>query len=263
MLIAFHQIIKTELHGADGDVGHITDLFVDASTWQVRYLVVETGHWLPDRQVLLPPAVLTGQNWGSETASVALTKQQVKDSPEVDTQKPVSRQKELAIFKHYQIPLYWGPAGAAMAGGSGVVAMDESSSKSAELDEPCHHLRSAREMRDYYIKASDGDMGHVEDFLVDDQAWMIRYFAVDTKNWLPARKVLVSPQWIQSISWDQASIHVDLTRDRIKDSPDYDPVQPVNRGYEAHLYDYYGREQYWLPETDFHQPTGIKPSVQS
>jgi len=258
MLIAFHQISGASLRGTDDLVGSIEDLYFDAESWQVRYLVVDTGKWLPGRKVLLPVEVVTGREWGMHAASVGLTRDQVQTSPDVETQKPVSRQMELALFQHYNVPMYWGPAGAAMAGGAGIVPPTSGDIAPGELPETersLTSLHSAREVKRYYIRASDGDLGHVEDFIVDDRAWVIRYLAIDTKNWLPARKVLVSPEWIEDISWTETTVKVDLTCEKIKNSPEYDPLQSVNRGYEEHLYDYYGRERYWLPSTVWNPPS--------
>ena len=146
------------------------------------------------------------------------------------------------------MPYYWGPAGAALAGAP--VAMPPSSTvapnKQREVEEELSSLRSVDEVQGYYIKGTDGDLGHVEEFLIDDQTWSIRYMVIDTKNWLPARKVLIAPEWISSVSWSDALVHVDLTCERIKSSPEYDPLTPVNRGYEEHLHDYYRVERYWL-----------------
>ena len=58
------------------------------------------------------------------------------------------------------------------------------------------HLRSANKVTGYRIGATDGDIGHVEDFIIDDETWEIRYMVVDTQNWWPGKKVLVAPQWI-------------------------------------------------------------------
>jgi hypothetical protein len=74
----------------------------------------------------------------------------------------------------------------------------------------------------YGIEASDGDIGHIDDFLFDDRSWQIRYAVVDTRNWLPGRLVLVSPQWITSVDWNRRHVHVKVTRDAVKASPPYE-----------------------------------------
>ena len=100
-------------------------------------------------------------------------------------------------------------------------------------------------MLGYAIRAKDGDIGHVEDLIAGEGSWVIRYVAVDTCNWLPGRKVLIAPLWISDIEWSENKVTVDLTREQIEKSPEYDPAQPVNRSYEERLFDYYGRPKYW------------------
>ena len=67
------------------------------------------------------------------------------------------------------------------------------------------HLRSSAAVTGYHIQATDGDIGHVEDFLLDDRSWTIRFMVVDTTNWWAGEKVLIAPAWIERVDWD----HVD------------------------------------------------------
>jgi hypothetical protein len=117
-------------------------------------------------------------------------------------------------------------------------------------DEADRHIRSVTEVTDYRIEARDGDIGHVEDFLVDDEDWAIRYMVVDTRNWWIGRKVLVAPQWIEAVRWRDRHVGVDLTRDQVKAAPDYDWTRPPARDYEERLHGSYGREGYWAPGAD-------------
>jgi hypothetical protein len=107
------------------------------------------------------------------------------------------------------------------------------------------HLRSTREVIGYHIQARDGEIGHVDDLIVDDELWYLRYLVIDTRNWLPGRKVLVAPAWAEQVSWIERKVYIDLKRETIKNSPEFDPSMPVNREYEVQLYDYYGRPRYW------------------
>ena len=112
-------------------------------------------------------------------------------------------------------------------------------------------LRSARDVTGYYIAARDGDIGHVDDFLVDDRAWAIRYLIVDTRNWWPGKKVALSPEWIKTVSWTDSRVHVDLQREEIKAAPEYDASRPFEREDETRLFEHYdrrkdsGRRKYW------------------
>jgi hypothetical protein len=249
MLIAYRQIKGAVLEGIDETVGQIDDLLFDDEMWILRHVVADTGLWWPGRKVLIPPDVFVNCDWDASVVKLPLTRQQVKESPDVDAHKPVSRQKDLELFQHYQIPVYWGPSGARLAGSPNLDSSSQGVRPQSEKspDNEPSNLRSANSVRGYYIHATDGDIGHVEDFIVDDHSWVIRYLAVDTINWFPARKVLVSPHWIESISWADATVCINLTRSEIKGSPEYDPSQPINRAAEEQLYDYYQRPRYWLP----------------
>jgi hypothetical protein len=181
--------------------------------------------------------------------AVALTKEQVKDSPSVDADKPVNRRYEEDYSRYYGYPYYWsGPYrwGATPYPGEMVLAGVPVADLVAVTEtgrDPT--LRSARDVMGYYIDATDGDIGHVEDFLLDDREWAIRYMIIDTRNWWPGRKVLVSPAWISRVSWPDSRVYVDLTKEGVKTAPGYDPDHPLEREYEGRLYQHYGRRNYW------------------
>ena len=111
-------------------------------------------------------------------------------------------------------------------------------------------LHSARDVIGYYIQAADDDVGHVEDFLVDDRTWAIRYMVVDTRNWLPGRKVVISPGWIKTVSWNDSRVYVDLSRAQVEAAPEYDPNVPMERAHEVRLYEHYRRPKYWDEERE-------------
>jgi hypothetical protein len=232
----------------DGDIGKVHDFYFHDDSWKVRYLVVDTGHWLPGRKVLVPPRALGRPNWAGLNFPVALTREQVKQSPDIDAERPISRQQETELHTHYGWPAYWIDPGIgpwpAITPLIPIPAPPEPSDTEA-AEHVDRHLRSVREVRGYHIHASDGDMGHVEDCIADDALWVIRYLVVDTGNWLPGKQVLVSPQWLKEISYMDRSVHVNLTRENIRHCPEFHPAAPVNREYEERLYDYYGRPGYW------------------
>jgi hypothetical protein len=180
---------------------------------------------------------------------LALTRDKIKNSPSVDLDKPVSRQQELALFGYYEYPYYWGYAGLWGMGAHPKVLADGAPNQVPAAPEPASpgdvHLRSAREIRGYHIEGTDAAIGHVDDFIVDDETWEVRYLVVDTRNWWLDKKVLVDPHWTSHISWAEKKVFVDLSRQAIKNSPKWDPAAPINREYEARLYDYYGRPVYW------------------
>lgn len=251
MLRSINSIQNYALLAHDGEIGRIVDLLFHDRFWIVRYLVVDTGHWLPGRKVLLAAHVLGQPDWMHSHLPVNLNREQVKSSPEIDADMPVSHQQQIELQKHYRWQQHW--AGGGMwpnpltplgpVGDERSLATKEQK-HAADQGDP--HLRSAREVNGYHIQASDGNIGHVDDFIVEDTVWHIRYLVVNTHNWLPGRKVLVAPQWLVGpINWSESKVAVSATKESIKNSPPYNPDAPVNRDYEARLYDYYGRPGYW------------------
>jgi len=233
----------------NGEIGKVDEFYFDDQSWTIRYLVVKTGGWLSGRKVLISPAAFLKPDWENETFPVNLTQEQIENSPDIDTEKPVSRQHELDLYNHYSWP-YGIRSGEGFYGGMGMMGMTESripiedsvaAYQHLQKQEGDPHLRSTGEVKGYSLHATDGDIGDVEDFIVDDDTWTIRFLVVDTGDWFPGKKVLVSPKWIKDIKWQNSSVYVDLTVDAIKNSPEYDPSQPLNESYETDLYKYYGK----------------------
>jgi hypothetical protein len=248
MLRAVNDLKGCSIGARDGAIGQIEDLYFDDERWTVRYLVVDTGGWLTGRRVLVSPWSVRAVDVAGKTISVDLTREQVENSPSVDTQEPVDRRYEVEYSRYYGYPYYW--TGPLAWGGEAYPLMAPGTAAAAppidRLDlEGDRHLRSASAVTGYYIQATDGDIGHVEDFLVEDRSWAIRYVEVDTRNWWPGKHVLVSPDWITRVDWHDSKVHVDLTREAIKNSPEYDASLPLDRAYEARLYDTYRRPRYW------------------
>ena len=244
MLRSLKTMFSYELQATDGEIGKVADFYFDDLTWYVRYLVADTGSWLAERQVLLSPLVLGWADAESKTFNVALTREQVEASPPIERDMPVDRQVEAELHRHYAWVPYWQAPFPFAATSSAVVAAETGAEeKREEQGDP--HLHSVREVTGYHIYATDGDIGHVDDLVVEDDSWVIRYLVVDTGNWLPGKRVLMVPSWVQQVDWLERMVYVDLKRESIRNSPEFDPREPVNRDYEERLYDYYGRRKYW------------------
>ncbi len=247
MLRNLNSLIGHSIHATDGDLGKVKEFFFDDLTWRIRYVVVETGDWLSSRKVLISPIALKKPDWDARILPVALTREQVSKSPDIDTEETVSRQHETDLAGHYDWPLYWGaftPGG--MSGGfpylpeadaKGAAAVGAFPEKAA--GDP--HLRSTRKVAGYRLHATDGQLGEVEDYIVDDENWVIRYLVTDTGLWLAGRKVLVSPHWVKNVNWERSEVFVDMNMEAVRKSPEFDPSRPVSRDYESVLYDHYGR----------------------
>jgi hypothetical protein len=234
----------------------VEQLYFDDETWAIRYLVVNTGSWLAGRRVLISPIAVNKTDWESGQMEVGLTKQQVEGSPAITTDKPVSRQHEAQYMEYYGYPFYWSgpylwgsvpyPAGLVK---EGAVVVDTSASR-AETESADSHLRSTKAVSGYHIEATNGEIGHVENFIVDLHTWAIQYIEVNTRNWWPGKKVLISPRWIERVSWMDATVYVDLPRETIKNAPEYMDSMPVTREYEQRLCDHYKRAADGRPEAE-------------
>jgi hypothetical protein len=236
MLRSMNDLENYAIDAIDGAIGHVRDFYFDDETWVIRYLVVETGTWLSSRKVLISPFAIGQPDWEGNVLPVSITKEQVRNSPDIDTERPISRQHEIGYLGYYGYPYYWGGAGlwgpgaspgmlfpGAPEGGGAVTEYNTRhmlESGSGKNDDP--DLRSCKAVMNYHIAAIDGDIGHVHGMLVDEESWAIRYMIVQTSNWWTDHQVLIEPQSIQEVSWLDHTVTVDLTRQAVKDSPPYD-----------------------------------------
>lgn len=247
MLHNVKSLIGFTIGATDGEIGKVEELYFDDETWTIRYLIVRTGGWLFGRKVLISPSALKHPDWENKTFPVNLTKEQVKHSPDIDTDKPVSRQQEIDLYSHYGWP-YPGTAGIGFYGGMGLLGMAETripleesiySQSTHKAGDP--HLRSTTEVKGNKIHATDGEIGEVEDFIIDDRTWRLRFLVVDTGEWYPRKKVLISPAWIREVRWTNSSVYVDVSINAVKNSPEYDPTISIQGLYETDLYKHYGK----------------------
>jgi len=254
MLMNAKHIKGLVIRATDGELGTVDQFYFDDETWAIRYLTVETGGWLGGRQVLVSPYSIVNTDWENRRLDVALTKDQVEKSPAIDTHKPVSRQHEAAYLGYYIYPYYWGgpytwgpsfyPSGLSIPTTISMESMEDRILRESTDS----HLQSTEAVTGYHVEASDGEFGHVDGFVVDDSDWAIRYIEVATRNWWPGKKVLVSPAWIERVTWKDSKVYTGLTQETIKGAPEYVESKPVSREYELQLYMHYGRPPYWLPE---------------
>ena len=237
-----------KLNSLDGEIGKIKEFYFDDHYWTIRYLVAETGSWLIDRQVLISPYALAAVNKDAQNIAINLTKKQIENSPSLDSDKPVSRQFEESYYGYYSWPMYW--AGSEMWGYYPYIPRNDEKPLQTNKEEKTWdpHLRSTRAVTGCAIQAMDGEIGHVDDFIIDDETWAIRYLIIDTGNWWSGKMVLVSPRWIKRISWSEANVYVDLSRATIKQSPEYKHGTPLSREYEADLHRHYNFQGYWVDE---------------
>lgn len=250
MLISAKSLRDYKLLGLDAEIGKVKEFYFDDKHWAVRYLVANTGNWLTGKQVLISPYSLKDIFEHTENIAVNLTKKQIEDSPLLDSDKPVSRQYEKSYRSYYEYPTYW--SGPYAWGMYPYFVRDplkwKEFTESNESWDP--QLRSTREVDGYHIEATDGEVGHVNDFIIDSETWALRYLVVGTLNWWPGKQVLVSPQWIESVSWPDRKVYVNLSRDAIKHSTEYTDESLLTREYEAKLHKHYQRQGYWVNQSE-------------
>lgn len=238
MLRSAKEIYGYRLLATDGTIGSCQDFLFDDRDWVVRYVVADTGRWLFRHRVLISPGTMGTPRWRERDIPVGMTKDEIETSPDLAEDAPVSVAYEKQWHEHHGLSPYWGGPRRAPTVMRNLLVKEVDERRSP-------HLRSTRELAGYHARATDGRIGHVRDFIVDDDVWTIRYLVVDTNDRLPGGKVLIAPAWVASVDWPDRCVDVRLTKAGLKGSPRYDPVAPVNRRHEIRLYDYHGSPRYW------------------
>jgi hypothetical protein len=245
-----------KLNSLEGEIGKVKGFYFDDYYWTIRYLVADTGNWMSGRHVLIPTQVLANVNNDAQDINIRLTKKQIEDSPPLNSDEPVSRQFEDSHSKYFAVPTYWETPSMFGLHGSAIGRLPNNvpgserrpkSTRSSKTFDP--HLRSTNAVIGYHIQGKDGDIGHVEDFIIDDDTWDIRYLIIDTQNFLEGKKVLISPRWIERVSWEDSKVFVKFSKTAIKQSPEYIEGSPLTREYETALHQHYNFQGYWVDES--------------
>ena len=246
MLINVKTMTGYSLDSLDGEIGKVNEFYFDDKHWTIRYLIADTGNWLTGRLALISPYALVEAIKEERHVEVNLTRKQIEHCPSLDSDKPISRQYEEDYNSYYSWPKYWnGPYvwGAYPNFERDPEKWTEPAPSGKARDS---HLRSIGEVSGYHIQGSDGEIGHVADFVIDDATWTIRYLVIDTRNWWPGKKVLVSTQWVDGVSWNESKVFVDLSLESIRQSPEYSEEALLTRDYENRLHRHYNRRGYWV-----------------
>ncbi|MCT2537673.1 PRC-barrel domain-containing protein [Aquibacillus koreensis] len=244
MLYLASTIKDLNIQASDGELGGVKDLYFDDKFWTIRYLVTDTRKWLPGKKVLLSPLSFDEVDIKNGKVNVLSTKDTVKNAPHQHEDKPVSKQVELDLAIYYGWPTYWSGAGP-WSGYNDPYTLADSHSRGLVKDRMemsdngDQHLRSVNEIKGdffgYRISAIDGEIGHVSNFIIDDNSWEITYLVVETKNILTGKFRLIAPKWINQIDWVEHRVFVDLTKEQVKQGADYDPSQSVPQDLEDRI----------------------------
>jgi len=225
MLRSIEQLYGAKLGASDGEIGHVKDFYFDDQNWAVRYVVADTGSWLPGRQVLISPLAFGSLHQTGKLLVVGLTRKQIEDSPSIESHKPVSRQYEEEYHRYYGWPFYW--QGDALWGMSGFPILELPASlptapatfTGPQPERADAHLRSAQAVSGYHLQASDGIIGHVCDFMMDAQSWAIRQLVIKTGHRFSGKEVQIPTQTVDRISYPDSTVFVNLTKEAVQQSP--------------------------------------------
>lgn len=248
MLLSARTLKGHGLVASDGEIGTVREIYFDDQRWVVRHLVVDTGGWLSNRAVLVSPHAVQGIDAEARQIRVALKRQQVKDAPGIDADRPVSRQHEQAAYDHYGYPYYWGgtglwgamdmPMGGVIAPftGTGTGTGETATAATAAARDAAAHdatppdgdptLRSSAEVLGYAAAAQDGDIGDVDDLQLDPRSWQIALLVIDTGRWLPGRRVTIPPRWVRQVDWAGRRVELRVPRQAVESSPEPPASQP-------------------------------------
>ncbi len=240
------KLMRCLLHAVDGEIGTVEALYFDDVSWVVRYLLVDTGNWLAGRRVLISPVAVGEVREGEKAIFIELTRRQIENSPPLDADRPLSRHYEEEYYQYYNWPVYWedlrqsGVALSSFSLGAEPLAGREALARRREM-----HLQRTTWINGCVIVAHDGAFGQVRDQIVDTRYWVIRYLEIETHRRRPGSHALVSPGWIERVSWRDHLMNIGLASTVIDSAPGFDPTSGISRDYEARLFKHYGRRGYW------------------
>ncbi|MHB8520447.1 MAG: PRC-barrel domain-containing protein [Limisphaerales bacterium] len=226
MLQSIKQLHGNKLGASDGDIGHVKAFYFDDQNWAVRYVVADTGSWIPGRLVLISPYALDGFARGGKVLRVNLTRKQIENSPSIETHKPVSRQYEEEYHRYYGWPYYW--QGDALWGMSGFPVLElplkplpnEPATPSGLSPERADaHLWSTQAVNGYHLQASDGPIGCVCDFMMDDQSWAISQLVARIGHRFSGKEVQIPTSLVDRIGYEESAVFVNLTGKAVEQSP--------------------------------------------
>jgi uncharacterized protein YrrD len=256
MLRSFRNMQGYWMGAVDGRMGEVKDFYFDDQAWTIRYVVVDTGRWLPGRDVLISPAALKTVEWEEGILHTDLTKEQIGNAPSIRADEPVSRQYETDLARYFSWPAYWQSAdqedaSTAYLAASGTREQQEQVSRLAVRNPPPEgdpHLRSMHTLVGYTLFADGQDAGQLDDFVIDEQGWIVRYLVANVGSWWAGEKVLVVPHWLDEVDWENRQVRFAASRETISNAPRVDLSQPISREYEDQLHAYYGQARYWKAE---------------
>jgi len=214
------ELIGSKLAANDGLIGCVKDFYFEDQNWSVRYVIADTRSWVPDRNVLLSPHVFGPLKDEGEPLSVNLTMKQIQESPPIELHKPVSRQCEKKFYASYGLPSYlvggdlWGMGGYPVLELLAKPAPKQQNSET--LPKADSHLRSVQSVNGYHVVASDGNTGHISDFMLNPRNWSISQLVIKSGLWPLSNEVHIPPGKVIRISYEESTVFINMTREAFK-----------------------------------------------
>ena len=248
MLIAASGLVGRPVVARDGRIGTVSDFLIDDRSWKVRWMVVDTGHWLPCRKVLIHPSAVApihlperpaipmlsmGQTM---TVEVNLTLHEVEAGPDAGADEPVTADLERRLFDHYG----WDPGAPGLGGETAILRPAAGAVPQETAPEVDPHLGGAAALKNFAVDGADGRIGSIDNVLIDDVRWAVRSFVVATRGWLAGKHVLVPIGAARSVDWRGRAVSLNVTRERAKDAPEWDPLAMIDEIDEARLGQHFG-----------------------
>jgi hypothetical protein len=235
MMYGVRELLGYDLLGTDGQIGNLHEFYFSDEDWDILYLVAGRGRLLPGRKVLISPLVVHRPHKSSRIVELDISQEQIRAGSAATNQHALCHHMQIQLSRYYGWADY-----------AGRVVMAE-----AELNEKSGSVRPllraiGEEVLGSSVQAVDGKIGHVEDCIVDDETWIIRYLVVRSTDPSRDANILLSPQWIDTPDWQVPRFHVGFTLEAIRNSPEYDPCTPLTRDCEEKLYSFFGRLKYWI-----------------
>ncbi|GGD02692.1 hypothetical protein GCM10007216_36830 [Thalassobacillus devorans] len=260
-MLYFASTLKNyNIQANDGELGKVKDLYFDDKKWTVRYLVADTRKWLPGKKVVVSPSGVKAVDTGEEVVHVENNKEDIRHNATLEEKQDFSYEKEMELSDTFGWKQYW--AGEFLWGGY-LTPMDpvEEPARAAEpqttqeppINDNVHDrkdkLRSSESIKGEFkhgvVHGENGKIGYIKDLMIDEGTWRIRYLLVDTSEWSTNERVLLSPDWLQSVDWLTNDFYIDLKLETIEDGPNYEKDQTVTKEFEEMIYRKYRKEPYW------------------
>lgn len=214
----YSQLSHYAIHATDGDIGGCQDILIDDEQWIVRYVVADTNTWLPlSRKVVISPVSIDNIDTEAQTISVTLTKEALKNSPSLEHHQPISRKYESLLYKYFGYGYYWTGPGAWGEYAHPLELVDNYALEHAKLDETSTHLRSCDELTGYTVTLSDGQEGHVDDFIIQLPMWSLSHLVINLNDWLPGgKRVKIDCRHITGVDWVAHTVELDISKKELE-----------------------------------------------